>query len=458
MAYGQRQHDGRSGWRARYRKPDGSVGSESGFSSKTAAAEWGREQEALIRRNLWIDPADARTTLATFSTEWLDAVGPRLAPSTLAKYESHIRVHLVPQWGEWPMIAIFNSYLEIEKWVTQLHEDGYTDYTVASVFATFSTIMNAAVRARIIPATPCTGIRVTSGAYDLERLVATPVQGLRAAMRLYETGLGLGGFVLCLADLYTGCRWGELVGQQRHEYDRGVQGLVIREPLKEVNGAVSKGSAPVSASPKDELVPREEMPRRRRPKTARAGRTKTPAGTRIVRLPAGMATLYEMLMDSHDHEFVFTSPLGEPLRRANFRQRFWRPAWDGIPGDGADGSRYPPILEWFTFHEGRHTHSTWMIEDGVPEVARRARLGQKMKGIARTYDHVTEPMHKQILDGLETRWRQSINALRPQELVTLLTWLPHLEEALERPATPLTVARYATMTPFNRGNTRTACL
>jgi hypothetical protein len=86
----------------------------------------------------------------------------------------------------------------------------------------------------------------------------------------------------------------------------------------------------------------------------------------------------------------------------------------------ADGSRYPPILEWFTFHEGRHTHSTWMVEDGVPEVARRARLGQKMKGIAGTYDHVTEPMHKQILDGLEARWRQSINALRPQELVTLL--------------------------------------
>ncbi|TDQ00697.1 tyrosine-type recombinase/integrase [Labedaea rhizosphaerae] len=455
MAYGQRTHDGPGGWRARYRRPDGSLGSESGFSSETAAENWGLEQEALIRRNLWIDPADARTTLTMFSAEWLDAIGQRLSPGTLAKYETHLRVHLVPQWGEWPMIAIFNSYLEIEKWVTQLHEDGYADNTVASIFATFSTLMNAAVRARIIPASPCTGIRVTSGAYEAERLVASPVQGLRAAMRLHEAGLGLGGFVLCLANLYSGARWGELVGQQRHEYDHYVQGLTIKAPLKEVNGAVTKSGMP-TGSPDGEPVPAEAMPRRRRPKTARAGRTKTPAGTRTVRLPPGIATLYEMLMASHDHPFVFTSPLGQPLRRANFRQRFWRPAWDGIPGDGKE-TRYPPILPWFTFHEGRHTHSTWMIEDGVPEVARRARLGQKMKGIARTYDHVTEPMQKQILDGLEARWRQSINALRPQERVTLLTWLPHLEEVLERPAERLTVGRFAIISPFDLEQTPTAC-
>lgn len=38
-------------------------------------------------------------------------------------------------------------------------------------------------------------------------------------MRLYEMGLGMSGFVVCLMDVYTGARWGELVGQQWHEYD-----------------------------------------------------------------------------------------------------------------------------------------------------------------------------------------------------------------------------------------------
>ncbi|MDX3191721.1 hypothetical protein PV458_25205 [Streptomyces sp. MN03-5084-2B] len=54
----------------------------------------------------------------------------------------------------------------------------------------------------------------------------------------------------------------------------------------------------------------------------------------------------------------------------------------------------------FTFHESRHTHSTWLTEDRIPEVARRARLGQKMKGIARVYDHVTPAMANQILNAL----------------------------------------------------------
>ncbi|MEV4602090.1 hypothetical protein AB0K15_32425 [Amycolatopsis sp. NPDC049253] len=68
------------------------------------------------------------------------------------------------------------------------------------------------------------------------------------------------------------------------------------------------------------------------------------------------------------------------------------------------GERRPPILPTFTFHEGRHTHATWLTEDGIPEVARRARLGQKMKGIARVLDHVTPAMVNEILDAWEERW------------------------------------------------------
>lgn len=66
---------------------------------------------------------------------------------------------------------------------------------------------------------------------------------------------------------------------------------------------------------------------------------------------------------------------------ANFRQRYWRTAWDGVhAGDPDADDHVPAIPPWFTFHEGRHTHATWLTEDGIPEVTRRARLGQKMKG------------------------------------------------------------------------------
>lgn len=99
--------------------------------------------------------------------------------------------------------------------------------------------------------------------------------------------------------------------------------------------------------------------------------------------------LYEKLLDSHRHPFVLCTPEGKPWRRSNFRQRYWRPAWDGHnPDQPYAADHVPPILRWFVFHEGRHSSATWLSEDGISEIARRVRLGQKMKGIARVYDHV----------------------------------------------------------------------
>ena len=187
-AYGQPAADG---WRARYRRPDGTLGSQSGFATEKAAEEWGNDQESLIRRKLWVDPRDAETPFESFAEGYLKAIRPRLTDGTAAKYRAHLDNQLLPQWAAWPLIGIFNSYVEIEKWVSELHDD-YAESTVASVFATFSTFLNAAVRARIIPASPCSGVRVTAGEYVLERLVASPVRGLRAAMRLYQSGLGFG--------------------------------------------------------------------------------------------------------------------------------------------------------------------------------------------------------------------------------------------------------------------------
>ncbi|MBB5850495.1 hypothetical protein ACFQ05_32445 [Amycolatopsis umgeniensis] len=52
--------------------------------------------------------------------------------------------------------------------------------------------------------------------------------------------------------------------------------------------------------------------------------------------------------------------------------------------------------------------------------------GQKMKGIARVYDHVTPLMRRQILQALETRWIGSLVALTPSERTKLGEWFPYL--------------------------------
>src|SRR5699024_11895214 len=46
-------------WRARFKKPDGTWASKSGFDTKEAALHWAEEQEAEVRRRTWISPEDS---------------------------------------------------------------------------------------------------------------------------------------------------------------------------------------------------------------------------------------------------------------------------------------------------------------------------------------------------------------------------------------------------------------
>jgi hypothetical protein len=131
-----------------------------------------------------------------------------------------------------------------------------------------------------------------------------------------------------------------------------------------------------------------------------------------------------------DRSFVFVGEKGGVLRRSNFGKRFWRPAWDGIPENRRTGQYVPPILPGSTFHEGRHTHRTWLADDGIPEIGRAARLGQKMRGMGGVYEHVTPETKQRILDVLTSRWEASLLALRVQEQERLVAMLPTMEQTI----------------------------
>lgn len=87
-----------------------------------------------------------------------------------------------------------------------------------------------------------------------------------------------------------------------------------------------------------------------------------------------------------------------------------------------------PILPGFTHRETRHTHRTWLAADGIPEVARAARLGHRMPGMANVYEHVTVEMKAQVLAALERRWQESLRALKPVERRRLMEMVPQIGE------------------------------
>jgi integrase len=117
-----------------------------------------------------------------------------------------------------------------------------------------------------------------------------------------------------------------------------------------------------------------------------------------VHLPTFLVELLTSHRHEHDHQFVFTGTDGGLLRRSNFRNRVWQPAVDGNPRRG-----WKPLFPGLHFHDLRHTHKTWLIEDAVPEVAQFKRLGHRLAGVRGIYSHVSQPMIDQLLAGLQRR-------------------------------------------------------
>ncbi|KFU76906.1 hypothetical protein BB31_33765 [Amycolatopsis lurida NRRL 2430] len=54
-----------------------------------------------------------------------------------------------------------------------------------------------------------------------------------------------------------------------------------------------------------------------------------------------------------------------------------------------------PVRQGLTFHGLRHSHKTWMIADGIPEIAQARRLGHLLDNrIVETYSHVAREVER----------------------------------------------------------------
>ena len=71
--------------------------------------------------------------------------------------------------------------------------------------------------------------------------------------------------------------------------------------------------------------------------------------------------------------------------------------------------RLEPAKPGLTFHGLRHSYKTWMIADGVPEVAQSRRLGHILGDrIQETYSHVAAEVEHRLLEALNDRWDKAV--------------------------------------------------
>lgn len=363
MAWVEKRGDG---FRVRYRLPDGTLYSENGFITHDDAANRAADVESDQRRDQLVDPRLAQTTIDEWIQVWSEA--NHVSDTTWTTYESHIRNHILPRWSGTAIGDI--KRIMVKGWVNKTLRKNLADRSVRDIVVLFSMILSEAVDEELIGANPCRKLRL---AFDdcPERPHASADEIDAIAGRVAGDDA-----LMIITAAYTGIRWGELAGLQ------WIRTYLDDDPRIQIDPKVGA---------LHEVRGRLEL-----------GPPKTPASVRPIHLPPFLTDLLTQHRNRNQQErFVFTSPARGLYSRSNFRQRVWLPALNGNKEQA-----WGPIQPGMTFHDLRHTHKTWLIEDDIPRVLQLRRLGHKPQDVSDHYSHVTRPMIEATLTALQARWEE----------------------------------------------------
>lgn len=359
-----RTPSGATRWRIRWDQPT-EIGGARQQGTKAGIATR-REAEAMLldvqnRLNLGVSVTSDRETVGAYLTRWLD--GLRVKPTTLANYESVVRLYLKPELGSVRLRDLQPEHLDglyrrletsgkapgvglAPKSVRHVHtairkalQDAYARGHVARNVADLANpptqrqarSQNAKVKAWTVEQVSTFLAHVAD-----DRLVA-----------------------LWIVAASTGLRRGELVGLRWSAVDLEEGTLRVERTVTEAGGrVVSDDSAKTDASERTLALDRETV------RVLRAHR-KRQSEERLALGPLWVGVEGD----------VFTRPDGRPLRPSDVSHAFTRASQAvGLPSVGVHGLR--------------HTYATLSIRAGVPPHIISRRLGHANVGITMTvYAH-----------------------------------------------------------------------
>jgi integrase len=196
-----------------------------------AAKKWLAEAQSGSGRGEWYDPRDGSITLEDYvRNHWWPHT--RYPPSTRASVRSKVFNHILPHAGSLPLNRI--GYEEIQTWQTQAEQ--HIDVgTLVVTWAHFSTILQAAHKAKRIPVNPFRDGDLRAPRLPKSKALAWEQQTVRGVR------LALPERYRILVDLAVGAglRQGEALGFSPDDVD-GEDINVVRQIIK-VNGKFGFG-------------------------------------------------------------------------------------------------------------------------------------------------------------------------------------------------------------------------
>ncbi|HET7489283.1 MAG TPA: site-specific integrase [Acidimicrobiales bacterium] len=353
------------GWEARYRDGAGVMHART-FPTKAAATRWSREMETDLSRGDWVDPRLGRTTFGRWAEEYLTTI-VHLRAVTRGDYERHLRVHILPVFGDRPVAQI--TQVDVRRFVAERRAAGLAPKTLQKIRLVLRQVLETARSAGAIRANPCDGVRIPRAqAKEPLFLSADEVEALARATRPpYD--------LLVRFAAATGLRPSELCGLRVGRLNL-VRGLVeVAEALTVVAGHTEVG-------------PIKNGVRR----TVQLSRSLCDD---LGRHLAGRAASLGRSLDPDD--FVFVAPEGGPLRRDLFHKRIFRPAVEqaGLPAR-------------LRVHDLRHTCASLLIDLGAHPKVIQEWLGHKSITVTiDVYGHLFPSLSEALAERLDELFRQA---------------------------------------------------
>jgi integrase len=345
MASIDKRPDGR--YRARWREYPSGPQKSRHFARKVDAQHFLDRVSGEIVRGTYVDPGAGRIAFRDYAEQWRAAQVHR--PSTRSSVEQQLRLHIYPSIGDRPLNAVRTS--DVQALIRRLSLT-LSPGTVQVVYGRIAAVFNAAVRDRLIAATPCVEVKRPRSApgSTLEVLTTGQIVALADAMparygALVITGAG------------TGLRPGELFGLTVDRVDFLRRTIRVDQQLVRTRASGNE--------------PRVVL-----------GPAKTSASYRSVPLPDAVGDrIAAHLAATPAHAelgLVFTNERGDPIQQHPFSV-LWASA-----RDAADG-----IPSWATPHDLRHYYASLLIRSGASVKAVQARLGHaSAKTTLDTYGHL----------------------------------------------------------------------
>lgn len=354
MASIKRRPDGR--WRARYRDDAGKEHARH-FTRKVDAQRWLDETTAALVTGAYADPKAGRTTFREFAEQWRSTAVHR--PSTRARAESLLRIHVYPVLGDRPIGSIRAS--AVQAFVSGA-AGTLAPATLRMAYSVVAAIFTAAVRDKVISASPCEGVRLPEARQRkiqppklavLDTLTVGLPDRLRAVVALVEG---------------SGLRQGEVFGLEVEHVDflRGRHVQVEQQLVSPSTGAPYLG--PPKTPEAERLIPLAQV-------------TLDVLAAHLAAWPAVEVEIEDRTDPRKPHRrtarLLFTLDSGRPIAR-----NAWSDVW--MPAARAAGLPTRTGL-----HVVRHWYASALIRHGASVKAVQSRLGHASASVTLdVYSHL----------------------------------------------------------------------